>query len=124
MIDGIFSSTNYIASKRLMDITQLRHEALASYIANIETPNYKRLDLPKDFAKEFAKCIKTGSMDELKTPSLVTDNDTTSQRGDGNNVEVDKELTAMSTNTMQFNALTEFVSASLKQLRVAITGRS
>ena len=124
MIDGLFSNTNYLASKQMLDITQLRHEALASNIANVETPEYKRIDLPKDFSKEFAAHLKTGTLDELSTPSLSADSETTSQRVDGNNVEIDKELTEMSSNTLQYNTLTEFVSASLKQLKVAITGRS
>jgi flagellar basal-body rod protein FlgB len=98
--------------------------SLASNIANVETPNYKRVDLPKDFSKEFATHLQSGTLDELDTPALVTDTQATSQRLDGNNVEIDKELTAMSSNTLQYNALTEFVSASLKQLKVAITGRS
>jgi flagellar basal-body rod protein FlgB len=124
MIDGLFSNTNYLASKQLLDITQLRHEALASNIANLETPGYKRVDLPKDFSQEFAAHMKAGTLDELSTPALAADSQTTSQRVDGNNVEIDKELTEMSSNTLQYDTLTEFVSASLKQLKVAITGRS
>jgi flagellar basal-body rod protein FlgB len=124
MIEGLFSNTNYLASKRLLDVTQLRHEALASNIANVETPGYKRVDLPKDFSKEFAARLKAGKMDELANPSLVEDAKTTSQSRDGNNVEIDKELTEMSSNTMQYDTLTEFVSDSLRQLKVAITGRS
>jgi len=124
MIEGLFSNTNYLASKQLLDITQLRHEALASNIANIETPGYKRVDLPKDFSKEFAAHIRSGKLDSLPKPTLAEDTKTTSTRRDGNNVEIDKELLEMSSNTMQYDALSEFVSASLKQLRVAITGRS
>ncbi|MDD5348805.1 MAG: flagellar basal body rod protein FlgB [Chthoniobacteraceae bacterium] len=124
MIDGLFSNTNYVASKRLLDMTQLRHEAIASNIANVETPGYKRVDLPKDFSKEFAARLRSGTLDRLRTPSLVEDTKTTSQRHDGNNVEIDKELLEMSANTTQYDTLTEFVSNSLRQLKVAITGRS
>jgi flagellar basal-body rod protein FlgB len=60
----------------------------------------------------------------LPAPVLVQDASATSQRLDGNNVEMDKELIEMSSNTAQYDTLTEFVSASLKQLKVAITGRS
>jgi flagellar basal body rod protein FlgB len=38
-------------------------------------------------------------------------------------VELDKELLSMSGNSMQFETLGEFVSASLRQLRLAITGK-
>lgn len=124
MIEALFSNTNYLASKRLLDITQLRHEALGANIANVETPGYKRVDLPADFNKEFAMRVRSGELNRISTPSLVEDSKTTSQRRDGNNVEIDKDLTEMSSNTMQYDTLTEFVSASLKQLKVAITGRS
>ena len=58
------------------------------------------------------------------TLNLTEDANAASQRRDGNNVDLDKELGEMSSNTMQYNTLTEFVSASLRQLRVAIVGRS
>ena len=45
-------------------------------------------------------------------------------RKDGNNVEVDKELLAIGKNVMEFDTLTEFVSGSIRQLRMAITGRT
>jgi flagellar basal-body rod protein FlgB len=56
-------------------------------------------------------------------PALSEDRDSVSQRPDGNNIDLDKELLAMSGNSMQFETLGEFVSASLRQLRLAITGR-
>ena len=124
MINGLFSNTNYDASKRMLDVAQLRHEALASNIANVETPGYKRVDLPKDFSKEFAARLRSGTLNELSTPSLAQDTKTTSPRRDGNNVEIDKELLEMSANTAQYDTLAEFVSNSLRQLKVAITGRS
>ena len=124
MIEGLFSNNNYVASKRLLDITQLRHEGLASNIANIETPGYKRVDLPKDFGKEFANRLRSGEVERMPNPTLTQDATATSKRRDGNNVEIDKELVEMSSNTMQYDTLTEFVSASLKQLKVAISGRT
>lgn len=122
MIDALFADNNYIASKRLLDATVLRHEALASNIANIETPGYKRVDLPKNFSEEFAAHFRSGEADQITLPALATDSDASSLRLDGNNVDMDRELLAMSSNTMQYETLTEFVSNSLKQLKVAITG--
>ena len=46
------------------------------------------------------------------------------ERQDGNNVQLDKELMNMSANSLQYDTLTEFVSGSLKQLQMAITGKS
>ncbi|HEY2801372.1 MAG TPA: hypothetical protein VGI85_12310 [Chthoniobacterales bacterium] len=123
MIDALFSDSNYVAQKKLLDATALRHDALAANIANIETPDYKRIDLPKNFNEEFAAHLRAGEPQAMTLPALVEDSSATSQRPDGNNVDLEKELISMSSNTMQFETLSDFVSASLRQLRLAITGR-
>lgn len=124
MIEAIFANTKYEAAKHLLDATQLRHQGLASNLANVETPGYKRVDLPADFQSELTTRLRSGSLSELHAPKLVQDLKAGTERRDGNNVEIDRELTLISSNTLQFNVLTEFVSSSLKQLKVAITGRS
>ncbi len=124
MIDRLFATPTYDASKHLLDAAALRQEALASNIANAETPGYKRVDLERSFASEFAARLKSGDVASAPAPKLVEDAGASSQRADGNTVEVDKELLAMGKNGAEFEALTDFVSGSLKQLRMAITGRS
>lgn len=124
MIEGLFSSTNYQAAKRLLDVATVRHEALATNLANVETPGYKRVDLPKDFPAEFASRLRAGDLAAAPAAKIVEDRTATSQRKDGNNVALDKELLAMSKNTAEYDTLTEFVSGSIKQLRLAITGRA
>jgi flagellar basal-body rod protein FlgB len=123
MIEALFADSNYVAQKKLMDATAIRHEALAANIANIETPGYKRVDLPKSFNEEFAARLHAGQPETMLNPVVAPDSSATAQRPDGNNVELDKELLTMSNNSMQFETLGEFVSASLRQLRLAITGR-
>lgn len=123
MIDALFADNIYVASKRLLDVTALRHEAYAANIANIETPGYKRVDLPKDFEREFQTRLHAGEASQIAMPALVPDTDAASQRLDGNTVELNKELLGLSSNSMQYNTLTEFVSTSLKQLKTAITGQ-
>jgi flagellar basal-body rod protein FlgB len=122
MIDNILNSGTYAASKQLLDASVLRHEALASNLANIETPGYKRVDLPADFAKEFATRLRAGG--SAPAPVIAEDKAAPAQRKDGNNVVLDHELLAMNRNAAEYEALTEFVSGSLKQLRLAITGRT
>ena len=124
MIDAIFSNNIYAATKKMLDVSALRHEAIATNIANIETPGYKRVDVPKSFSEQFAAQFKEGNVNQVSVPKLAQDGDAKSTRMDGNNVDMDKELLAMSSNTMQFDTLTEFASNSLKQLRMAITGQA
>jgi flagellar basal-body rod protein FlgB len=124
MIESLFSDPNYTASKVLLDATAERHEALASNIANSETPGYKRIDLARSFTEAFNAQVKSGQVSDIPQPTLEQDPDAGAVRQDGNNVQLDKELMAMSANSLQYDTLTEFVSGSLKQLQMAISGKS
>jgi flagellar basal-body rod protein FlgB len=125
MIDPIFQSENYHLARNLLDAAVLRHEAIAANIANSDTPGYRRLDIAPDFARQLESRVAAG---ELVTsgpvaPRLVEDASARSLRPDGNTVEIEGELLEMNRNAVEHEFLTEIVSNSLKQLRMAITGR-
>ena len=125
LVASLFKSDNYTAVKKMMDVTALRHDAIASNIANVSTPGYKRVDLAKSFEDELRNTIgdrKSAPIAALQ-PRLELDTLTPSTRADGNNVQIDSELLAMTKNTTNFDVLTDFASGSLKQLRHAIIGR-
>lgn len=124
MIEKLLSSANYDASKRLLDVAILRHEALSSNIGNLETPGYKRVDLPKDFQTALNEAIKSGKSSSVAFPHLIADLDSPAQRKDGNNVVLQDELMAMNKNAAEYEALTEFVSGSVRTLKMAISGRT
>jgi flagellar basal-body rod protein FlgB len=127
MIDPIFHSDNYQLARKLLDASALRQEAIASNIANAETPGYRRLDVATDFAERLKASSRTGELhsdrDELK-PTLVQDPFARTVRPDGNSVEIENELLAMNKNAVEYEFLTEVVSRNIKQLKMAITGRS
>ena len=124
MIERLFSSPNYDAAKRLLDVSVLRHEALASNIANLETPGYRRVDLPKDFQTAFNQALRSGKPKTVTVPGLIQDNDSPAQRKDGNNVLLQDELMSMNKNAAEYEALSEFVTGTMKTLHMAIAGRS
>ncbi|MFM8983095.1 MAG: flagellar basal body rod protein FlgB [Spartobacteria bacterium] len=125
LVASLFASDNYTAVKKMMDVSAMRHAAIASNIANVSTPGYKRVDLSKTFEDELKARIGARDTDAIVAamPRTETDSLTPATRADGNNVQIDRELLEMSTNTMNFDALTNFASGSLKQLKMAITGR-
>ena len=127
MIDPIFQSDNYQMARKLLDAAVLRQEAISSNIANAETPGYHRLDIAPDFAQQLKSRIAAGDFaanaDQIK-PQLAEDLTARSLRPDGNTVEIERELLAMNHNAVQHEYLTELISGNLKQLRMAITGRS
>jgi flagellar basal-body rod protein FlgB len=125
VIDPIFQSNNYQLARKLLDAAVLRQEAVAANIANAETPGYRRIDVAPDFAQQLKAAVSTGNLNTsgLK-PQLAIDANARSMRPDGNTVEIEKELLTMNRNAVEYDYLSEIVSGNLKQLRLAITGRS
>ena len=127
MIDPIFQADGYQLARKLLDAAVLRQEAIASNIANAETPGYHRLDIAPDFAQQLKASMATGQFgataDQI-TPKLAEDLNARTMRPDGNTVEIEHELLAMSQNMVQHEFLTDVISGNLKQLKMAITGHS
>ena len=126
VIDPIFNGVNYQLARKLLDATALRQEAIATNLANVETPGFRRIDVAPDFAAQLkARCAAGDLLQAAASirPQLIEDQTARSIRPDGNTVEIETELMAMSRNAIEFEYLTEIVSSNLKQLKVAITGR-
>lgn len=125
MIDQLLSRENYQIAKHLLDAASLRHEALATNLANLETPGFKRLDISPDFAAQLEKLAASepgsGPVDLRATVS--EDRNARAVRPDGNSVELDRELIEMNRNTLEYEFLTTFASDSIKRLKTAILGR-
>jgi flagellar basal-body rod protein FlgB len=126
MVDPIFQSSNYQLANKLLDVSVLRQEAIASNIANAETPGYRRLDIAPDFATELRARFQSGDIagTHQLQPRLAEDAHARSMRPDGNTVGIDDELLQMNRNMVDHQFLTELISRNIKQLRLAITGRS
>jgi flagellar basal-body rod protein FlgB len=126
MIEALFNQPNYVATKKIMDATALRHEAIASNIANVETPNYKRIDVQASFADELKRAVSSGDVQTISslTPSLAQDGNAIAATRDGNTVQLETELMNLNQNTLAHTLETQLVSGTLMRLRMAITGRT
>ena len=125
MIDALFNQTNYVAVKKMLDATALRHEAIASNLANLETPNYQRIDVNPSFAVELRQAIGTqdpARMESLQ-PTLAVDAKAIASGRDGNTVQLETELMNLNQNTLAHALETQLVTGQLLRLRLAITGR-
>ena len=126
MIEALFNQPNYVATKKMMDATALRHEAIASNIANVETPNYKRIDVQASFADELKQAVSSGDVQTISslTPSLAQDSNAIAATRDGKTVQLETELMNLNQNTLAHTLETQLVSGTLMRLRMAITGRT
>lgn len=126
MIDALFNQPDYLAAKKTLDAVELRQEAIASNIANLETPGYKRIDLSPAFQNELERAIAAGSSQQINSlqPTLAADPTAVPSGRDGNTVHLETELMKMNQNSMTHALETELVSNMLQRMRLAITGKS
>lgn len=150
-MDLITSLTSQVLNKA-MDGLSKRHKAIASNLANVDTPNYKRRDV--SFEGALSQAIhevkgqgslssRQASNDE-QLPMRVTraehipigntaaslddvdaeiqENEDLQYRVDGNSVDVETEMVQLAKNTERFNALARMESGYFKGLRSVITG--
>jgi flagellar basal-body rod protein FlgB len=125
MIEGLFNQNNYVATKKMMDATILRQEAIASNIGNVETPGYQRVDVSEDFQQQFAKALGAGdpiSMGQVH-PRLEVDANAVARDETGNTVDLETEIFNLSENQIAHQLESKIVTGTLKKLRLAITGR-
>ena len=99
-------------------------------ISNANTPGFKRSDV--DFRSTLDEAINpqlpmkttnslhiNNSIDSTKP--LIIQEQQTSLRTDGNNVDIDIELATLAENNLYFNSLAHFLSSHLSLLRQAIS---
>tara|TARA_Y100001934_G_C12344345_1_gene771959 strand:- start:1754 stop:2215 length:462 start_codon:yes stop_codon:yes gene_type:complete len=126
MIDGLFASANYEGVKKMLDATVLRHKAISSNIANVETPHYQRIDVNSSFDMELKRAIasnQTGDVNSIQ-PRIEVDQQAVAQNRDGNSVQLEKELVSMQKNMVAHQLQTQMITGKLSKLRKAISGQA
>ena len=126
MIEALFNQPDYVAAKKTLDAVALRHEAIASNIANVETPGYRRLDLSTSFTAELERACASGDAGQMASlkPTLAVDPSAVAHSRDGNTVNLESELVEMNKNSLMHTIESQLVTASLLRLKLAITGKS
>ena len=126
MIDALFSDPNYLAGKKTLDAIALREQAIASNIANLETPGYKRVDLAPSFETELNRACASGDAQQIAAlkPALAPDPNAVPNSRDGNTVNFESEMLQLNKNTLANAVESQVLSYSLMKLQLAITGKS
>jgi len=133
MINGMFSQVDKL--KTGMDAAWMRSEAIANNIANNDTPGYDRVTVAfEDYYRAALEEDEDGFVlkrtrdkhmqyDTNIRPRIVQQvDDDTSMRMDDNNVDIEKEMTDLATNTLYYYTLQTKVASEFTQLTTAITG--
>ena len=125
MIEALFNQPTYLAAKKSLDATVLRQEAIASNLANLETPNYRRIDVAPSFQAQLGQALaaQDPALISRMTPQLQADTTAAAQNRDGNTVQLENELMQLGKNAIAHTLETQLVTGTLLRLRLAITGR-
>jgi flagellar basal-body rod protein FlgB len=124
MITAMFNQPGYQGVKAMMDMTAARQQAIASNISNLNTPNYKRIDVAPTFESELKSAISSRDLDSIRglRPTLAVDHNASAADSKGNTVQLEDELLKMSANTMAHQLEAKVISGAMAKMKMAITG--
>lgn len=119
-MDGKVSQFDLLS--KALDVANLRQRILAQNIANVNTPQYRRLEVTFEdaFSRQLAKQQEKSAL--AISPRIITVEDGP-ERVDENNVDIDIELGRLTKNTLLMNAYTQILASRLAAHRSAIAGR-
>lgn len=128
MVDSLFGDSSYSITKLALDGLSQRQNAISNNIANVDTPGYSAQTVDfKDVLEQVSgrhdrmAMSTTSPLHQASTTDsvhfAVTDRPGGTAREDGNNVDIDVELTDMSQTGIEYQALTEAVTLKLQLLK-------
>lgn len=124
MLENIYTRINFL--RKGLEGLAKRNELIAGNIANIETPGYKAKDI--NFEEVLARHIHTDTQGNTEIRELAQNSNLFSiydrqglpENIDGNNVDIDKEMVALTENKMKYDLVTEALKQELKMLDLVI----
>ncbi|MBY0013429.1 flagellar basal body rod protein FlgB [Paenibacillus typhae] len=120
-------------NESFLQILNVRHQTIAENIANADTPHYKKKTVV--FEDELRRAINSGSRDDLEIrqthfrhfgikddnasliPYQIVRNTDTAMNNNGNNVDMDLEMTNLAENQLMYNYMADKVSGHYTKIR-------
>lgn len=119
--------------ERSLDYAALKNRTIANNIANVDTPNYKAKDVV--FKDVLQNSIDTSfeakrtrpkhipfTSTKTLTPYQVMARQGTSYNHNGNNVDIDKEMTSLAENQIYYQALIDRLNGKFRNIETVLKG--
>jgi flagellar basal-body rod protein FlgB len=100
-----------VSLERYMNLLSVRQKLVSSNIANADTPGYHTQDI--DFRAEFERESSSLEARVIQPPNLPV-------KGDGNNVNLDREARMLSENALRFAVASNLARAELHAVKAAM----
>jgi flagellar basal-body rod protein FlgB len=116
----VLIDTTQLALERAMEGSSLRQQALASNLANVNTPGYRRRDV--DFHSALAGAMDSSdARSALEAVRMEASEDRSSVvRADGSSVDLDAESAKLAANGLEYEQLTSAARVRVEILRIAM----
>ena len=123
--------------ERSLDLRAQNQKLITSNIANMDTPNFKAFKMmvgeemqnadgnqsPLSMTRTQVGHLTSASNGSMGPGRIErVEEDPLSMRGDGNTVELDREMANLAENTLLYNTATRIISSKFKILKDAIKG--
>lgn len=123
-------SGSFQTIERSMDYSVLKHEVTAQNIANADTPNYKGKKV--SFGNVFDEAVSAAKLQmtdprhingrSQKNPAIKLSDRRVQYGHNGNNVDIDKEMSDLASNQIYYSILSERLSGKFNSLQNVIKG--
>jgi flagellar basal-body rod protein FlgB len=135
MTDPIFNDAAMRKAQTALDGLALRQQVIGRNLANVDTPDYVAQQVTFEDAMQRAETrpggVRLATTHARHLPMnhraaevvQMSNRDGNSLRADGNNVNVDQELTQMAETGIRYQALSQLISKKLLLLKSIATGR-
>ncbi|SFP07277.1 flagellar basal body rod protein FlgB [Salibacterium halotolerans] len=127
---GLFDSATFHNLEQGLKGAATRQKAISDNIANVDTPNYKAKNV--HFKHTLNEAVQNDKFQAQQTnqkhipfgggsESIYVSRDaSTMYNHNGNNVDIDKEMTDSAKNQIYYNALTDRLSSKFSSLKTAV----
>lgn len=121
--DGVISELETALNR-----TSLKQKTISQNIANVNTPNYKVKRV--DFRGELERQLEAYRTDPRHIPfststeakAYIRTEDDTAFNNNGNNVDIDREMSMLAANQIQYHALVSKLNGSFRKLDSVLRG--
>lgn len=134
---NLLSNSSFQRLQSGLDAANLRNQVIANNIANVDTPYFKRSDVAFEslLQKEMNGVKSTlpgqrtnpkhfiiGPSSQIPTISVSKD-DSSAMNNNGNNVDVEREMSLLAENQLRYNSYVQAVNEQIRIMRTAVEGR-
>lgn len=117
--------------ERSLDYSALKNNLISNNIANVDTPNYKakKVEFKSVLNEALTNQLETKRthpkhipFNNQRTPFQIVSNHQTMYNHNGNNVDIDKEMSELAKNQIYYRGLVDRINGKFSTLQTVIRG--